>query len=172
MTPENDTAKKNWHSLDTSEVFRLLESDEDGLKGSEATQRLDRYGPNELPTVKGRGALMRFLAQFNNVLIYLLLAAALVTGLLGEWLDMGVILGVVLVNALIGFIQEGKAEKSLDSIRNMLAPSAVVLRDGKSRTSPPTELVPGDVILLKAGDKLPRMFGFWKSGICRSKRRP
>jgi magnesium-transporting ATPase (P-type) len=155
MAPEKDTGKKNWHSLDASGVFRLLESDENGLKGSEATQRLDLYGPNELPSVKGRGALMRFLAQFNNVLIYLLLVAAVITGLLGEWLDMGVILGVVLINALIGFIQEGKAEKSLDSIRNMLAPSAVALRDGRKQVIPARELVPGDVILLKAGDKLP-----------------
>ncbi|WP_031386648.1 cation-transporting P-type ATPase [Desulfonatronum thiodismutans] len=155
MTSEKDTAKKNWHSLDAKEVFRLLESEENGLKGSEATHRLDRYGPNELAVAKGRGALMRFLAQFNNVLIYLLLAAAVITGLLGEWLDMGVILGVVLINALIGFVQEGKAEKSLDSIRNMLAPSAVVLRDGKKQDIPATKLVPGDVILLKPGDKLP-----------------
>ncbi|SMP47275.1 potassium and/or sodium efflux P-type ATPase [Desulfonatronum zhilinae] len=155
MASEKGTVKQSWHSLDVSEVLRRLESDEKGLKGSEATQRLERYGPNELPMVKGRGALMRFLAQFNNVLIYLLLAAAVITGLLGEWLDMGVILGVVLINALIGFVQEGKAEKSLDSIRNMLAPSAVVLRDGKKQDIPATNLVPGDVILLRAGDKLP-----------------
>ena len=155
MKPEQDLKKQSWHSLESSKVLRLLESGESGLKGAEAAQRLERYGPNELPMAKGRGAIMRFLAQFNNVLIYLLLAAAVITGLLGEWLDMGVILGVVLINALIGFVQEGKAEKSLDSIRNMLAPSAVALRDGKKQDIPATQLVPGDVILLKAGDKLP-----------------
>ncbi|PTN34372.1 cation-transporting P-type ATPase [Desulfonatronum sp. SC1] len=162
MASEQDKAKQSWHALDTSEVFQRLESGEKGLKATEAARRLERYGPNELPMVKGRGALMRFLAQFNNVLIYLLLAAAVITGLLGEWLDMGVILGVVLINALIGFVQEGKAEKSLDSIRNMLAPSAVVLRDGNKQDLPATKLVPGDVILLKAGDKLPADVRFFK----------
>ncbi|WP_244148968.1 cation-transporting P-type ATPase [Desulfonatronum thioautotrophicum] len=141
--------------MDISEVLDRLESSKDGLSRDNASERLKRFGPNELPKAKGRSAIMRFLVQFNNVLIYLLLAAAVITGLLAEWLDMGVILAVVLVNALIGFIQEGKAEKSLDSIRDMLAPTAVVLRDGKKQEVPASELVPGDVILLQAGDKLP-----------------
>ncbi len=144
-----------WHALSGSVVLEHLESNADGLNSQEAARRLERYGPNQLPAAKGRGALVRLLAQFNNVLIFLLLAAALVTALLGEWLDTGVIIGVVLVNGLIGFIQEGKAEKSLDSIRNMLAPGALVLRDGRRKEVPAQELVPGDVVLLKAGDKLP-----------------
>ncbi|SDB57028.1 potassium and/or sodium efflux P-type ATPase [Desulfonatronum thiosulfatophilum] len=160
---EKKTEKTPWHSFSISEVLERLESDTKGLSASEADSRLEKYGPNELPQTKGRSALMRFLAQFNNVLIYLLLAAAVITGLLAEWLDMGVILGVVLVNAMIGFIQEGKAEKSLDSIRNMLSPSAVVLRDGKKKEIEAKELVPGDVILLNAGDKIPADIRLFKS---------
>ncbi len=104
---------------------------------------------------KKKGPVLRFLLQFHNVLIYVLLAAAAVTALLQEWLDTAVIFGVTVVNALIGFIQEGKAEKSLDSIKSMLAPQAVVHRDGQRQGLPAEELVPGDVVLLKAGDKVP-----------------
>jgi P-type E1-E2 ATPase len=98
---------------------------------------------------------MRFFMQINNVLIYVLLAAAVGKVLLGEWLDASVILGVVIINALLGFIQEGKAEKALDSIRNMLSAEAMAVRDGKTRMIPAEELVPGDVVLLQSGDKIP-----------------
>jgi magnesium-transporting ATPase (P-type) len=98
---------------------------------------------------------MRFLMQVNNVLIYVLLAAAVGKLLLGEWLDAFVILGVVIINALLGFIQEGKAEKALDSIRNMLSAEAMTVREGNTRMLPAEELVPGDVVLLQSGDKVP-----------------
>jgi magnesium-transporting ATPase (P-type) len=146
----------NWHATDISAVLENLESTPaQGLSASDAEARLVQHGPNQLPAPPRDSLLKRFLLQFHNVLIYILLAAAVGTGLLGEWIDTGVILGVVLVNALIGVIQEGKAEKALDSIRAMLSPKAMVRRDGHKLTLDATRLVPGDIVLLKAGDRVP-----------------
>src|SRR5690606_29663637 len=107
------------------------------------------------PPPARRSALVRFLMQFHNVLIYVLLAAGVITALLGHWVDSGVIFGVVVINAFVGFIQEGKAEQAMDAIRHMLSPRAAVLRDGLVREIPAEELVPGDVVQLAAGDKVP-----------------
>ncbi|MFC0339471.1 HAD-IC family P-type ATPase [Paracoccus niistensis] len=126
-----------------------------GLTGSEAARRLARHGPNRLPEVRGRGQVLRFLAQFHNVLIYVLLAAALVTAAMQHWIDTGVILAVVMANAVIGFVQEGKAEAAMTAIRQMLAPQAAVLRDGQRVTLDAAGIVPGDIVLLEAGDKVP-----------------
>ena len=128
---------------------------EAGLSSAEAAERLACHGPNLLPQVHARGPLRRFLAQFNNVLIYVLLAAAAVTGALQHWVDTGVILAVVLANASIGFLQEGKAETAMAAIRNMLAPRAAVLRDGRRQAVEGAVLVPGDIVLLEPGDKVP-----------------
>ena len=128
---------------------------EAGLSSVEAVDRLACHGPNLLPQVHARGPLRRFLAQFNNVLIYVLLAAAAVTGALQHWVDTGVILAVVLANASIGFLQEGKAETAMAAIRNMLAPRAAVLRDGRRQAVEGAVLVPGDIVLLEPGDKVP-----------------
>lgn len=144
-----------WHSLDVAEVLERLSTGGKGLRGEEAADRLLRCGPNQLPSPEREGALKRFLRQFNNVLIYILLLAGLGTVLLEHWVDSGVIFGVVLINALIGFIQEGKAEEALDAIRSMLSPKALVLRDGHKQTIPAGELVPGDLVLLQAGDRVP-----------------
>lgn len=149
------TQKKKWHGVPVQESFEILESSPQGLKSEQARERLEAFGPNSLAQAEKRGPLMRFILQFHNVLIYVLLAAAVVTALMQEWVDSMVIFGVTIVNALIGFIQEGKAEKSLDSIRSMLAPKAVALRDGKRTTIEAENLVPGDVVLLKPGDKVP-----------------
>ncbi|MBZ0145438.1 MAG: HAD-IC family P-type ATPase, partial [Rhodocyclaceae bacterium] len=108
-----------------------------------------------MPPPKKRGPLLRFLAQFHNVLIYVLLAAVAVTAALGHYVDSGVILAVVLANTVIGFFQEGKAEAALDAIRNMLSHTAAVLRDGRRREIPAEELVPGDIVFLASGDKVP-----------------
>ena len=116
---------------------------------------MQKYGPNRLPEGKKRGPFMRFLAQLNNILVYVLLGAGFVKLMLGLWLDAGIIFGVVLLNALLGFIQEGKAEKALDSIRNMLSAEARTTRGGETRMIPAEELVPGDVVLLESGDKVP-----------------
>jgi magnesium-transporting ATPase (P-type) len=133
----------------------LATSTENGLDADEAQHRLQKFGPNRLPAGKKSGPLRRFLSQLNNILVYVLLAAGFVKFMLGIWVDASVILGVVVLNTLLGFIQEGKAEKALDSIRNMLSPEARTLRGGESRMIPAEELVPGDVVLLESGDKVP-----------------
>ena len=136
-------------------VKRLDTNTAKGLDTNEASQRLTKYGPNRLPEGKKQSAFMRFLHQFNNILVYVLLAAGFVKMMVGLWLDSAIILGVVILNALLGFIQEGKAEKALDSIRNMLSAEARTLRGGEIRLIPSEELVPGDVVLLESGDKVP-----------------
>jgi magnesium-transporting ATPase (P-type) len=144
-----------WHTIDAVETLAIIGSSEKGLTGKEGSERLSRYGPNRLSPAKKRGPFERFAAQFRNVLIYVLLAAAGITIFLGHWVDAGVIVGVVLLNALIGFIQEGKAEKALDAIHTMLSHQAMVLRDGKRKMMPADELVPGDIVFLQSGDKVP-----------------
>ncbi|MFQ5643717.1 MAG: cation-transporting P-type ATPase [Thiogranum sp.] len=146
---------ESWHARRAEAVFELLETTANGLSKEEAASRLARYGPNRLPEPETRGPLLRFISQFHNVLIYVLIAASAVTGMLGHWVDAGVILGVVLVNAVIGFVQEGKAENALKAIRRMLSPNAMVRRGGQQLTLPAEALVPGDIVLLQSGDKVP-----------------
>ncbi|MEY8839118.1 cation-transporting P-type ATPase, partial [Cribrihabitans sp. XS_ASV171] len=133
----------------------MFESGAEGLSQQEAARRLHRYGRNEPPPVARRNMILRFLAHFNNVLIYVLLGAALVTFLLGHAVDTAVILAVVLANAVIGFVQEGRAEKAMEAIHQMLAPKAAVLRDGRRISIEGAEVVPGDIVLLEAGDRPP-----------------
>lgn len=154
MTSIPKFASSPWHAQATDAVFHTINSSVDGLTTEQAEQRLQKFGPNRLRPVKKQGPLLRFLLQFHNVLIYVLLVAGLVTALLQHWVDSGVIFGVVLINAIIGFIQEGKAEKALDAIRNMLSQQAMVNRDGKFITLPADQLVPGDIVLLQSGDKV------------------
>ena len=151
----NDAINRPSHAQTVDEVLAALDSRSTGLSAAEAAARMARFGPNRLPEPPRRGPLRRFLGQFDNVLIYVLLAASVITAALGHWVDTGVILAVVLANALIGFIQEGRAEKSMEAIRQMLAPRAAVLRDGRRMTVDGSALVPGDLVLLEAGDKVP-----------------
>jgi magnesium-transporting ATPase (P-type) len=144
-----------WHATESEQALAAHEVTAAGLNAAEASRRLAAHGPNRLTPPKKRGPLVRFLLQFHNVLIYVLLGAAVVTAVLGEVVDTAVIIGVVVINALIGFIQEGKAEKSLDAIRNMLSLSAMVMRDGRRVEIAAEELVPGDIVLLASGDKVP-----------------
>ena len=144
-----------FHHLTAAEALAALDAGPEGLTQAEARRRLERHGPNRLPEVRRRGLLRRLLAQFDNVLIHVLLAAAIVTGVLQHWVDTGVILAVVLANAVIGFLQEGKAEAAMAAIRVMLAPRAAVLRDGQRVSVPGDEVVPGDVVLIEAGDRVP-----------------
>ncbi len=150
--PETHTP---WHSLDTGEVLARLESSREGLDEAEVARRRARFGANLLPQPKRRGPLLRFLLQFHDVLIYVLLVSAAVTGAMGHWLDSGVILGVVVINAFIGFLQEGKAEAALDAIRGLLSPHAQVLRAGRRLDVDAAELVPGDIVFLASGDRVP-----------------
>ena len=145
----------SWHALPHAEVVALLGSSAQGLASPDAVSRLARHGPNELPATRARHPLLRLLAQFNNALIYFLLTAALLAALLAHYVDAVVIALVVSVNAIVGFVQEGRAEQSLNALRAMLAPHARVLRDGERRTHAVRELVPGDIVLLEAGDRVP-----------------
>ncbi|MDP3658268.1 MAG: cation-transporting P-type ATPase [Brevundimonas sp.] len=144
-----------WHAAGEEAVLEALDASREGLSASAAAERLDSFGPNALPKAETRSALRRFLAQFNNLLIYVLLGAAALTAALAHWVDTGVILAVVVANAIIGFIQEGRAEQAMDAIRQMLAPKSSVLRDGERRSIDSALVVPGDIVLLEAGEKVP-----------------
>jgi magnesium-transporting ATPase (P-type) len=150
-----DDHDRPWHALDRDEVLSVLEVGEEGLSRETAEQRLEEHGPNELPSEEKAGPVQRFLRQFKNILIFILIAAAVLAAILGEWVDTAVIAAVVLINALIGFIQEGKAERAMESIREMLSPQARVLRDGEEQELDAELLVPGDIVLLESGDRVP-----------------
>ncbi len=144
-----------WHAHSIDQTLKLLEVDIDGLSASEVANKQSQYGKNALEVSKGRSSLVRFLMQFHHVLIYFLLFSAVITFFLDHLVDTAVIVAVAVANALIGFIQEGKAEKAMESIRAMLTPRANVIRDGKRLNVLSYELVPGDIVLLEAGDKVP-----------------
>ena len=144
-----------YYQRSVEETLASVQSSPEGISGTEAATRLQQYGENALPQKPGRPAWLRFIAHFNDVLIYVLLAAALLKAVMGHWIDMAVILAVAVVNALIGFIQESNAEKSLQSIRNMLSSEAVAIRQGNHETIPTTSLVPGDIVVIRAGDRIP-----------------
>lgn len=145
----------NYHARATDDVLAALGAGPAGLSASEAARRLTEYGANRLPEAQQRSAALRFLAHFHNILIYVLLVSAAVTAALGHMVDTGVILAVVIANAIIGFIQEGRAENAMAAIRGMLAPHTAVLRDGTRQSIDSIDLVPGDIVLLEAGDRVP-----------------
>ncbi|QTF91221.1 HAD-IC family P-type ATPase [Halomonas sp. BM-2019] len=155
MTDPNRNDPIAWHALGESDSLERLDSTPDGLGGREAKRRLSEYGPNQLKQAEGRPWWKRLLEQFNNILMLVLVVAAVASLALGHTLDAAAIMGVVLIIALIGFIQEGKAEQALESIRQMLSPQAKVLRDGRRETIPAEELVPGDIVLVESGDRVP-----------------
>ncbi len=136
-------------------VLEALDSDPNGLSAEDAARRLEEYGPNALPEAPKAGPLKRLLRQFNNLLILVLIVAAVITAALQHWIDTAVILAVVVINAVIGFVQEGRAEAALEALRDMLAPKAVVRRDGEQIEVAGKDIVPGDIVLLEAGDKVP-----------------
>jgi len=145
----------DWHGREINDVLASLNTSVHGLASEEAATRLKRDGPNRLPEGVRRTAITRFLMQFHNLLIYVLLASAVVSSLLGHGVDGAVILGVVLANAIIGYIQEGRAEEALEAIRSMIDPRSSVLRDGRRMTVPAHDIVRGDVVLIEAGDRVP-----------------
>ncbi|WP_312588759.1 cation-transporting P-type ATPase [Comamonas terrigena] len=153
MQEQNRVA--DWHALPTEAVLTQLHTTAAGLDSSQASERLQQQGPNALPAAASHSMLVRFLSQFNNLLIYVLLGSAVVTALLQHWVDTGVILAVVLINAIFGFVQEGRAEKALDAVKAMVSSRANVLRDGLRSSVPAEELVAGDCVLLEAGDRVP-----------------
>ncbi len=152
---QQDGLRPSWHSILVEEAVQKIGTATSGLTHAEALSRLDKYGPNRLAEAPKSSAFMRFLVQFHNILIYVLLGCAIVTAVLDHWIDTGVILAVVIANAIIGFIQEGKAEKAMDALRHMLALRANVIRGGERINIEGEKLVPGDIVLLESGDKVP-----------------
>ncbi|MBI5937025.1 MAG: HAD-IC family P-type ATPase [Betaproteobacteria bacterium] len=145
----------DWHAQPIDQVCDRLRTGLRGLESGEAAARLARHGPNRLPPPRRRSPLLRFLLQLHNPLIHVLLGAAAITFWLKDYVDAGVILGVVAINALIGFIQEGKAERALEAVQAMLASHAMVLRGGERREIDAADLVPGDIVLLESGARVP-----------------
>ncbi|MDY6950965.1 MAG: HAD-IC family P-type ATPase, partial [Thermodesulfobacteriota bacterium] len=145
-----------WHHFERDEIARTLETDlSRGLTEEEVLPRRKAFGENTLTQKTGQGPIIRFLLQFNQPLVIILLVAALVTLSLKEWVEAGVIFGVILINAVIGFIQESKALKAIDALARAMVSNAVVQRGGRRQKVPAQELVPGDVVFLQSGDKVP-----------------
>ncbi|HLS86931.1 MAG TPA: cation-transporting P-type ATPase [Burkholderiales bacterium] len=148
--------REAWHALPAEAALERLGVDRRrGLSAAEAERRLAAHGANRLPRPPQRPAWLRFLLQFHNVLIYVMLAAAAIVAALGDWIDTGVLLAAVILNAIIGYIQEGKAEKALDAIRDLLSARTTVLRDATRRQLAAEAVVPGDLVVLASGDKVP-----------------
>ena len=147
--------ERQWHSLQRDEVLPALGSRYSGLKETEVRERLRQYGPNKLKGRKKTPPVLVFLQQFLNPLIYVLLVAAVISFVMQHYTDAVVILVVLLLNAIIGFIQEARAEKAMEALMRMAAPQAKVERDGRVQTVPARQIVPGDIILLETGDRVP-----------------
>ncbi len=144
-----------WYQSDPEEALQQLQTTASGLSRADANQRLAQYGPNSLPEKPRRGWLVLVLSQFRDFMIMVLLAAAIISGLVGDPEDTIAILVIVILNALVGSVQERRAENAIAALRQMAAPEARVLRDGKVTSVEATELVPGDVVLLEAGAIVP-----------------
>lgn len=155
MTKQHDVLQQSVYSQTVDTVLNALNSSSSGLSSQDAEARAAQYGVNALPQAAQTSLFYRFFKHFHDTLIYVLLFAALVTAMLGHWLDTAVILAVVVINAVIGFIQEGKAEQALAGIRQMLSVNANVCRDGQWQQLPANELVPGDIVKLRSGDRVP-----------------
>ncbi len=147
--------KKNWHQMSISDIADLLETDvSKGLSPEEVSRRAEEYGPNEISGKKGRSAIMRFLDNFKQPLIYILLVAALVSVFIGEGLDAAVIFGVAIINAIVGFIQESKAERAISALSRTMVTQVKVIRGGKTVEIASREIVPGDVMVIASGDRV------------------
>ena len=152
-----------WYQLDEEEVLKKLGTSEQGLSGSEAEKRLGKYGPNKLPEAEGISRLKILLHQFTSPLIYILMVAAVVTAFLVEYIDTGVIAAVLILNAIIGYFQEYKAETSVRALKSMVVPRARVVREGKEKEIPSEDLVSGDIVLLASGGKVPADLRLFKT---------
>ena len=152
---EKPNRPTNWHLLDPEEVLEKLRSSVSGLSHEEARRRLEHYGPNQLIEKKRKSLWMMFLDQFKDFMILVLIAAAIVAGIIGEPADSIAIAVIVLLNAILGFVQEYRAEKAMAALKKLAAPSATALRDGQTTSVPAEELVPGDMVILEAGNVVP-----------------
>ncbi len=149
------TKPENWHALSADEVLEHLKVQDNGLTEAEASARMVQYGPNQLTEAQRPGFLKLLWEQFNNFIVILLIVAALISALLGEWIDASAILAIVVLNAVLGIVQERRAEEALAALQKLAAPEAHVMRSGKRTTVPARELVPGDIVFLEAGNHIP-----------------
>lgn len=156
MNPKTNNNIKNWWLQSKEDITRNLNTDShQGLNESEAQKRLQEFGYNQLIEQPKVSALYLFLSQFSSVIVWILIVAAIIAGVLGEWEDTLAIIVIVILNALLGFFQEYRAERSLAALRKMVTPSSKVIRDGKLQTLPSKRIVPGDLVLIEAGDRIP-----------------
>lgn len=147
---------ENWHSLEIQNIIDLFESDaRSGLNTLDIKHKEEFFGKNKLEQKEQDSNLKKFFLQFHNALIYILLGSSIITAFLQEWVDSGVIFGVVIINVIIGYMQEIKAEEAINSLKEMMQTQAVVIRDGKKTTIDSTNLVPGDIVMLESGSKVP-----------------
>jgi len=147
--------EEHWHSLTSQEVLEHLKVHEKGLTSAEVAERLAQYGPNQLTEAPRPGFMAMLWDQFNNFIVMLLIVASIVSALLGEWIDASAIMAIVLLNAVLGIVQERRAEEALAALKKLAAPEAHVLRDGHRMTIPARELTPGDIVYLEAGNHIP-----------------
>ncbi|MBZ4652781.1 MAG: ATPase [Peptococcaceae bacterium] len=148
--------KSNWHALGQEEVVLKLQTDrEKGLEEKEAARRLELVGPNQLVQQKRISPVAIFLSQFRDFMVLVLIAATVISGLLGEYADAITIMAIVIINAILGFIQEFRAEKSMEALKKLIAPEATVKREGEILRIPASQLVPGDIVILDTGDIIP-----------------
>jgi len=145
----------NWHQKDINSVYKELHTSEKGISSEDALKRLEKYGPNELKEKEKKTVFMLFLDQFKDFMILVLIAAAIISGFIGEPIDTLAIIVIVFINAIIGFIQEYRAEKAMAALKKMAAPFAIVSRDGIAKNIPASEIVPGDIVFLDAGRIVP-----------------
>lgn len=153
--PNNLSSEVKWHSLTANETILKLNSSEKGLTNEESKKRLTDYGFNELIEAKKSTPLSIFINQFKNVMVLMLLGASIISFIINEFTDAMVILVILIVNAVLGFFQEYKAEKAMEALKSLAAPKAVVIRDGEERLIWSRELVPGDIVVLNVGDIVP-----------------
>ncbi|TFG79054.1 MAG: ATPase, partial [Chrysiogenales bacterium] len=156
VVAEKKQSRLDWHSLSAEDIARQLATPiESGLDSREAAKRLELYGPNQIAALPRPTFLQLLLAQFNNFIVLLLIAAASISGLLGEWIEAVAILAIVVLNATLGVIQDRRAEEALAALKKLAAPEAQVLRDGSRRGIPGPEIVPGDIVFIEAGNFVP-----------------
>lgn len=145
----------NWHLLQLSEIAQLLNSSPKGLDTITASELLLEYGKNQIEDTKKKTPLKMFLQQFTDFMILILIAAAIISGVLGDMIDTIIIFAIIFINAIVGFIQEYRAEKAMEALKNLVAQTARVLREGIPINMPASDLVPGDVVVLEAGNSIP-----------------
>ncbi len=155
MDKDEKNSQTPWHALEVEEVLRDLDVHENGLTTEEASLRLQRYGPNQLQETPRPGFWITLWDQLNNFVVILLIISSIISALLGEWIDALAILSIVVLNTILGIVQERRAEQALAALKRLAAPEAHVIRDGHRQTLPARELVPGDIVFLEAGNYVP-----------------